>query len=149
MERLQRKLDYQLRRVYAGAQPMIYGACYHYVLGFTRDKNRKVFWGPMSEEEAYRCLGELQDGEIFKLKTRDPRRAVREVRDILIKRGTSPDEALRKLLHKREESTSEATNDSSKPNQSILGLFFGRLRPSPQRITRAVPPPKSIMRRVF
>ncbi|MEM3426777.1 MAG: hypothetical protein QW212_00755 [Nitrososphaerales archaeon] len=147
LEKVQRKLEYQLRRVYAGAQPMIYGAVYYYVLGFTKEKGRKVFWGPMSEEDAYRCLGELQDGEIFKLKTRDPRRAVREVRDLLIKRGVSPDEALRKLLHKREDATSEAPVKEESRNP--LSLFFGRLHTGPARITRAVPPPKSILRRVI
>jgi hypothetical protein len=139
LDRVRQKLDEQIRKIQYGAQPGNYGRDFWYVLGFTKGKGRKVFWGPMQEEDAMRALNELNEGEFFKLKTKDPHRAVREVRDILIKRGESPDEALKKLLHKREV--------EEKPRGLISRLFRGRTQPRGLRgISRATPPPKSIMR---
>jgi hypothetical protein len=144
MDRVKDKLANSMRKVYYGPQPLVYGQKYFYVLGFTKLKNKKVFWGPMSEEEAYVALGELQDGEKFDLATRDPHRAVREVRDILIKRGVEPDEALRRLLHKR-----DGEQEQQKQPSVVSKLFQGHFIPGPSKgIAKASPLPKSVRRKV-
>ena len=128
------------RGVSWGAQPYIPGRKYSYVCGFTKAKGKKVLWGPMGSDEAIRALSELNEGEVFELTTKDPHRATREIRDILIKRGEAPDEALKKLLHKHEV--------EPEPTPGLLSKLF-KGRPSHDRlsgITRATPPPRSILR---
>ncbi len=140
LDKVKEKLESNMRRIYYGAQPAVYGKKYFYVLGFTKGKGRKVFWGPMSEEDAYAALAELNEGDKFELTTRDPRRAVREVRDLLIKRGEQPDDVLKRLLHKRDE--------EPKPKGIMSKLFRGRTAVDPLRkVSRATPPPKRIMDR--
>ena len=77
------------------------GQKYYYVFGWTKE-GKKVCLGPMmSSQEADGKLAELDDGEVFELKTRDLNRAVREIKATLMSRGEEPDEALRKMLRNK------------------------------------------------
>jgi len=140
--RMNRKQEDKMRNIYKRATPKIYGQKYYYVLGFTKVKGRKVFWGPFLEsDEAYKWLAQLNDGEQFELSTRDPHRAVREVRNLLIKRGDSPDEALKKLLHKHP-NEGEGKSSEDKPQSFISKLMQGRLIPKSKSLAYDVPLPQ-------
>jgi len=74
---------------------------YYYVFGFTKE-GKKVCLGPMmSSQEADGKLAELDDGEVFELRTRDLSKATRIIKAELMSRGEEPDEALRHMLHQR------------------------------------------------
>ena len=74
---------------------------YYYVFGFTKE-GKKVCLGPlMSQQEADGKLAELDDGEVFELGTRDLSKATRIVKAELMSRGEEPDEALKRVLHKK------------------------------------------------
>jgi len=75
---------------------------YFWIFGFTRG-GKTVVWGPYyNAKEADRELTTLEDGEVFDLDTRDVTRATREIKAILLQRGGDPDEALKRVLHKKE-----------------------------------------------
>ncbi len=70
-----------------------------YVFGFTKE-GKKVILGPkMSAQEADTTLATMDDGEIFELKTRDPSRATREIKAILLERTENPDYAIERMKH--------------------------------------------------
>jgi hypothetical protein len=143
IDNVNQRLENQRRNTYKLPTPKVFGQKYYYTLGFTKIKNKKVFWGPFQNEaEAYQYLGELRDGEVFELTTRDSHRAVREVRALLIKRGVAPDEALRKLLHKH---TNEVTDEQQPADGLISKLFKGHFRPQKSTlIPNPSMPPHSI-----
>lgn len=102
LDRVKRSLEALKRRTYRTAAPMVYGHRYFWVFGFTK-KGRKVVWGPYYDnKEADRELVALEDGEVFELDTRDTSRATREIKAQLLSRGEDPDDALKKVLHKKE-----------------------------------------------
>jgi len=77
------------------------GQVYHYVFGWTKG-GKRVCLGPFVDvQEADNRLAELDDGEVFPLKTRDLNKAVREIKEVLISRGEGADEALRKVLRNK------------------------------------------------
>lgn len=77
------------------------GQKFYYVFGFTGE-GKKVCLGPiMDPSEADGKLAELEDGEIFELKTRDLNKATRIIKAELMSRGEEPDEALRHMLHQK------------------------------------------------
>jgi hypothetical protein len=104
--RVQDSLDKLKQRTYRNAIPMVYGASYAYVLGWT-EGGKRVFWGPFhvetgeSSREANKAASSLADYEIF-FKGRDKVKAWREVKSDLMLRGEDPDEVLRRALHKRD-----------------------------------------------
>jgi hypothetical protein len=139
---MNQKQEDKMRSIYRRATPKIYGRKYYYVLGFTKVKGRKVFWGPFLEsDEAYKWLAQLNDGEQFELITRDPHRAVRLVRDMLIKRGESPDEALKRLIHKKPGDGNQVT-EGEKPQSFISRLMQGRLTPKSRSLAYDIPLPQ-------
>lgn len=74
---------------------------YYYVYGITA-KGKVVYWGPMTTaQEADQELAKLDDGEIFERTTKNLAKATQEIKAELIRRGKSPDEALKRLSHKR------------------------------------------------
>ena len=100
-EKVQSHLDRLAARIYK--QPVYHypGQKYHFVFGFTHE-GKKVCLGPFTDaSEADGKLAELEDGEVFALTTRDPSRAVREIRAILMSRGEDADGALRRMLHEK------------------------------------------------
>lgn len=77
------------------------GQNFYYVFGFTRE-GKKVCLGPfMSQQDADGKLAELDDGEIFELKTRDLSKATRIIKAELMSRGEEADEALKRMLHQK------------------------------------------------
>ncbi len=103
LERVRRGLQALKRRTYRPATPLVYGHGYYWVFGFTRE-GRKVIWGPhYTQRDADRELVSLEDGEVFELDTRDIARATREIKAVLLQRGEDPDEALKRVLHKKED----------------------------------------------
>lgn len=138
-DRMNRKQEDKMRNIYKRATPKIYKQKYYYVVGFTKVKNRKVSWGPFIEEdEAYKWLAQLNDGEKFDLDTRDIHKAVRLIRNILIKRGEAPDDVLKRLLHKKPD---EGKQDERKPG-FISRLMQGRLTPKHTSLMSDIPLPK-------
>jgi len=74
---------------------------FYYVFGFTKE-GRKVCLGPfMDSHEADGKLAELDDGEVFELKTKDLSKATRIIKAELMSRGEDADEALRHMLHQK------------------------------------------------
>jgi len=74
---------------------------FFYVFGFTKE-GRKVCLGPMmTQQEADGKLAELDDGEVFELRTRDLSKATRIIKAELMNRGEDADEALKRMLHQR------------------------------------------------
>lgn len=103
LSRYRRSQERLKNKTYRPATPLVYGHTYFWVFGFTLE-GKKVLWGPYyTRKDADRELVSLEDGEVFELGTRDMSRATREVKAELISRGEDPDEALRKVLHKKEE----------------------------------------------
>ena len=95
-------------RTYKNATPNVMGARYAYVFGFTKN-GKKVVDGPFaiplgaeSCEEAETILAEFPQGEIFVFKTRDLSKAKKEIKAILLSRGEDPDEALKRILKKKD-----------------------------------------------
>ncbi len=74
---------------------------FYYVFGFTKS-GKRISLGPlMTQQEADGKLAELDDGEVFELKTRDLSKATRIIKAELMSRGEEPDEALKRMLHQR------------------------------------------------
>lgn len=69
---------------------------YFYVYGFTPE-GKPVCWGPLPQEEAEAAGRGLISGEVFELDTRDFKKAKQEIKAELMRRGTSPDTALRRM----------------------------------------------------
>ncbi len=102
MQRTRDYLERLKRKTYRGVVPRVFGASYYWVFGWTKG-GKNVLWGPhYAELDAERELATLEDGEVFALDTRDVTRATREIKAILLERGGDPDEALRRLVHKKE-----------------------------------------------
>lgn len=100
-ERVTKRLERLRRDVYKTPTPTVYGRRYYYTFGWTAE-GKAVCWGPFAtQDEADSALTELAEGEVFQLETKDIHRAVRQIRDELIARGADPDEALKRMLHKR------------------------------------------------
>ena len=106
---MQRRLDRLADRIYkTPSPPTIYGQRYAWVFAFS-EKGRKVIDGPFPVPigtdtppvEAEASLAEFPSGEIFILSTRNMARAKSEIKHILLSRGENPDEALRRVLRKR------------------------------------------------
>ena len=77
------------------------GQKYYYVFGWTKG-GRKLIDGPFTDmQDADALLATLEDGEIFEKATRDQAKATREIKAELLSRGEDPDEALRRVLHKK------------------------------------------------
>ena len=101
IEKVQQRLDNLARKTYRDASPTVLNMQYHWIFGFTKG-GKKVLWGPYTNTvEAERDMIGLQDSEIFTNDTRDVARATREIKAILLARGENPDEALRRVLHKK------------------------------------------------
>lgn len=79
---------------------LIPGKKWAYVAGFT-EKRKLLFDGPMWDDEASRLADTLEDSEIFHYPTIDQARATKMWKAEMLKRGLNPDEALRKVLHRR------------------------------------------------
>lgn len=71
---------------------------YHY--GITK-KGRIEFMGPESRQEADMYAGELDDGEVFEMDTRDLKKATQQMKAELIRRGEEHDKALQRVKHTR------------------------------------------------
>lgn len=104
-EAAQRNQEQLARRIYRSATPEIPGQMYFYVFGFT-PLGKKVYWGPFYyKNEAELELVGLDQGEIFEWDTRDMSEATRRLKAELLKRarekGDDPDEAIKRVLHKR------------------------------------------------
>ena len=90
------------QRTYSNVVPLIYGSTYYWIYGWTKG-GKNVLWGPkLSSIEADRELATLEDGEIFELETRNVTRATSEIKAQLMERGGDPDEALKRLIHKKD-----------------------------------------------
>jgi hypothetical protein len=103
VEDVRKRLEKMKRNIYKDATPQVFGADYFYVFGWTK-AGKVVSYGPFaSQHEADSELAILEDGEVFHFATRDLSKATREIKAELLRRGVDPDEALKKMLHKREE----------------------------------------------
>ena len=77
------------------------GQKFFWVFGWTKG-GKKVCLGPMmTSQEADGRLAELEDGEVFELRTKDINRAVREIKATLMSRGEDADEALKRMLRNK------------------------------------------------
>ena len=102
LDKVKRDLEELKRKTYRAATPNVYGHTYYWVFGFTLE-GRKVVWGPYYvEKDADRDLVILEDGEVFEFETRDIHKATRHIKAELLQRGEDPDEALRRVLHKKD-----------------------------------------------
>jgi len=80
-----------------------------YVYGFTPDKLRPIFVGPLLEEQAEEIAATLLEGEIFFLDTQDIHKATGEIKAELLRRGSNPDAVLERMGHKHEAKEREQT----------------------------------------
>ena len=72
---------------------------YFWVLGTTTE-GRTVVIGPFGEESEARINSEdLENSNVFKLKTRDQTKATRSIKQLLRQKGVPTDEALQRVGH--------------------------------------------------
>jgi hypothetical protein len=78
------------------------GEKYAYICGVTKG-GRTFFDGPYapSDSQIDRVVSRLSDSEIFYYDTRSLDAATRQMKAELLNRGVDPDEALKKVLHKK------------------------------------------------
>jgi len=66
------------------------------------EKGKRALLGPFSSEtEAHERADKLDDMELFQLDTRNQARATQEIKAILLKRGSTADDALTRQLHEK------------------------------------------------
>lgn len=100
VDKVRKTLDALAKRTYRDPRVVLPSNEWSYVFGFTK-MGKTVFWGPMWPDEAEKELSRLADGEVFNFKTRSLSKATQELKAELLKRGVDPDEALKRVSHKR------------------------------------------------